>query len=84
MAVGEKTGLQTMIFLIPGCCAAGRVEGFEDKYTYSRRANGIDIARYGNQKGGNAIIYAAQVTGEVPAEETARKPRRNRRQLLDT
>ena len=32
------------------CGAEGTVEGFEDKYTYGRRANGIYIPRYQNFK----------------------------------
>ncbi|MBO9593482.1 MAG: GMC family oxidoreductase [Niabella sp.] len=34
-----------------GVGAAGRVEGFEDKYTYGRRANGIYIPRFRNMNG---------------------------------
>jgi len=33
------------------CGASGRAEGFEDKYTYGRRANGIYIPRYQNMNG---------------------------------
>ncbi|MCO5934537.1 GMC family oxidoreductase [Mucilaginibacter sp. RB4R14] len=34
-----------------GVGAGGRVEGFEDKYTFGRRANGIYIPRYRNLNG---------------------------------
>ncbi|MCF3108664.1 GMC family oxidoreductase [Niabella sp. CC-SYL272] len=34
-----------------GVGAAGRVEGFEDKYTFGRRANGIYIPRFRNMNG---------------------------------
>ncbi|WP_300603346.1 GMC family oxidoreductase [Niabella sp.] len=34
-----------------GVGAAGRVEGFEDKYIYGRRANGIYIPRFRNMNG---------------------------------
>jgi choline dehydrogenase-like flavoprotein len=34
-----------------GVGASGRVEGFEDKYTFGRRANGIYIPRYRNLNG---------------------------------
>jgi hypothetical protein len=30
------------------CGASGSAEGFEDKYTYGRRANGIYVPRYQN------------------------------------
>ncbi len=33
------------------CGAKGRAEGYEDKYTYGRRANGIYIPRYQNMAG---------------------------------
>ena len=33
------------------CGASGRAEGYEDKYTYGRRANGIYIPRYQNMSG---------------------------------
>lgn len=33
------------------CGASGRAEGFDDKYTYGRRANGIYIPRYQNMNG---------------------------------
>lgn len=33
------------------CGASGRAEGFEDKYTYGKRANGIYIPRYQNMNG---------------------------------
>ncbi|MEJ2884498.1 GMC family oxidoreductase [Pedobacter sp. GR22-6] len=33
------------------CGASGRAEGYEDKYTYGRRANGIYIPRYQNMTG---------------------------------
>ncbi|WP_316791414.1 GMC family oxidoreductase [Pedobacter frigoris] len=33
------------------CGASGKAEGFEDKYTYGRRANGIYIPRYQNMNG---------------------------------
>ena len=34
-----------------GVGASGRVEGYEDKYTFGRRANGIYIPRYRNMNG---------------------------------
>ncbi|MGJ7029897.1 GMC oxidoreductase [Niabella hirudinis] len=34
-----------------GVGASGRVEGYEDKYTYGRRANGIYIPRFRNMNG---------------------------------
>ncbi|TKC04422.1 GMC oxidoreductase [Pedobacter frigoris] len=33
------------------CGASGKAEGFEDKYTYGKRANGIYIPRYQNMNG---------------------------------
>ncbi len=40
-----------------GVGASGRVEGFEDKYTYGRRANGVYIPRYQNLNGGDKKDY---------------------------
>jgi hypothetical protein len=38
------------------CGAEGSAEGFEDKYTYGRRANGIYIPRYQNIGNDKEII----------------------------
>ncbi len=39
------------------CGASGRVEGYEDKYVYGRRPNGIYIPRFRNLPGGEARDY---------------------------
>ncbi len=39
------------------CGASGRVEGYEDKYVYGRRPNGVYIPRFRNLPGGEARDY---------------------------
>lgn len=40
------------------CGASGRVEGYEDKYVYGRRPNGVYIPRFRNLPGGEKRDYA--------------------------
>ncbi len=50
-----------------GAGASGRVEGYEDKYYYGRRPNGIYIPRYRNLMERKEIIFGVLVTRVLPA-----------------
>ena len=66
-AAAVANSVITLWTTILGVGAGGVVEGYEDKYYYGRRANGIYIPRYRNLFGDKRDYLEALVTRVVQA-----------------